>query len=247
MTIPAHRPVNTMQGHDEVVLAQLMITYEWSDWRAMQIWWIQSVYVKPAFRRQGLFRALYQHAKAESTARGACGLRLYADTGNEKAMATVCLLNCSAVYSWLSCGPHRGWACAARLPRACCADDCHTRKPALLPRAWQLWHIMAPVRCLGHRGTSHSLKRVTVHSTGDGFTLQSLRRPQHRLLSCSTVVPSCCERRHNLIQHIDSVQLGVSAVAHDVSESMANIKFECEQEANRAMQRRCRRYRPVCI
>jgi GNAT superfamily N-acetyltransferase len=78
-----------LQGEDGGVIAQLMITYEWSDWRNMDIWWIQSVYVAPPFRRQGLFRLLYQHAKAESQRAGACGLRLYADVGNSRAHCTV--------------------------------------------------------------------------------------------------------------------------------------------------------------
>jgi hypothetical protein len=34
------------------VKAQLMITYEWSDWRAGVVWWIQSVYVQPQHRQQ---------------------------------------------------------------------------------------------------------------------------------------------------------------------------------------------------
>ena len=71
-----------------------MITYEWSDWRAMDIWWIQSVYVSPPYRRQGLFTALYKHAKAESEKAGACGLRLYADDHNTKAHKTVCFPCC---------------------------------------------------------------------------------------------------------------------------------------------------------
>ena len=29
------------------LLGQLMITYEWSDWRNGAFWWIQSVYVVP--------------------------------------------------------------------------------------------------------------------------------------------------------------------------------------------------------
>src|SRR5262245_66690516 len=29
---------------------QLMITYEWSDWRNAAFWWIQSVYVDPKWR-----------------------------------------------------------------------------------------------------------------------------------------------------------------------------------------------------
>jgi len=29
------------------VIASLLITYEWSDWRNGNVWWIQSVYVRP--------------------------------------------------------------------------------------------------------------------------------------------------------------------------------------------------------
>ena len=43
------------------VVGQTMITYEWSDWRNGIIWWIQSVYVSPLFRKQGVFRNLFNH------------------------------------------------------------------------------------------------------------------------------------------------------------------------------------------
>lgn len=79
------------------VIAQLMITYEWSDWRAMDIWWIQSVYVNPAYRRNGLFTALYNHAREECKKAGACGLRLYADIDNVKANKTVCILSATGI------------------------------------------------------------------------------------------------------------------------------------------------------
>ena len=39
----------------ERVAGQLMITYEWSDWRSATFWWIQSVYVAPEFRNAGVF------------------------------------------------------------------------------------------------------------------------------------------------------------------------------------------------
>jgi len=68
-----------------VVVAQLMITFEWSDWRNRMIWWIQSVYVSPGARRHGVFRALYLHVRDEATAAGAGGLRLYVDTTNTRA------------------------------------------------------------------------------------------------------------------------------------------------------------------
>eukprot|EP01024_Parvocaulis_polyphysoides_P036426 TRINITY_DN3238_c1_g1_i1.p2 TRINITY_DN3238_c1_g1~~TRINITY_DN3238_c1_g1_i1.p2 ORF type:complete len:154 (+),score=19.77 TRINITY_DN3238_c1_g1_i1:233-694(+) len=67
------------------IIAQLMITYEWSDWRNRQIWWIQSVYVVPECRRQGHYKRLYEHVKIQAREQGACGVRLYAYHDNEKA------------------------------------------------------------------------------------------------------------------------------------------------------------------
>src|SRR2546421_481129 len=55
----------------------LMLTLEWSDWRNGEIWWIQSVYVHPDFRRGGVFKAIYRHVEQLARASGAVGLRLY--------------------------------------------------------------------------------------------------------------------------------------------------------------------------
>lgn len=46
---------------NEIVVGQTLITYEWSDWRNGLIWWMQSVYVLSNFRRQGVFRSLFNH------------------------------------------------------------------------------------------------------------------------------------------------------------------------------------------
>ena len=46
---------------DGALAGQLMVTYEWSDWRNGIIWWIQSVYVLTAHRKQGIFRVLFKH------------------------------------------------------------------------------------------------------------------------------------------------------------------------------------------
>ena len=70
-----------------VVVGQLLITFEWSDWRNRMVWWIQSVYVAPTARRGGIFRALYDHARREASAEGAGGLRLYVDASNTRAQA----------------------------------------------------------------------------------------------------------------------------------------------------------------
>jgi ribosomal protein S18 acetylase RimI-like enzyme len=66
----------------------LMITHEWSDWRNGDIWWIQSVYVHPDFRRRGVFTALYRHVEQAARAAGAVGLRLYMDEDNLPAQKT---------------------------------------------------------------------------------------------------------------------------------------------------------------
>ncbi len=67
-------------------VGQLMITYEWSDWRNGAFWWIQSVYVEPNRRGQGVFRAMHDHilvrAKADPRV---CGLRLYVKRENRRA------------------------------------------------------------------------------------------------------------------------------------------------------------------
>jgi len=68
------------------VVGQTMITYEWSDWRNGNIWWIQSVYVKPEFRRAGVFRALYNHLHDLAEAQeDVCSLRLYVHAENTRA------------------------------------------------------------------------------------------------------------------------------------------------------------------
>jgi GNAT superfamily N-acetyltransferase len=73
---------------DGTVIGQAMVTYEWSDWRNGDLWWIQSVYVHPGHRRQGTFKKLYQHI--ETLARKASnvrGLRLYVEEENADGQA----------------------------------------------------------------------------------------------------------------------------------------------------------------
>lgn len=74
--------------HDGVAVGSLLVTYEWSDWRCGDFWWIQSVYVTPTARRGGVFRALYADVAQRAAAAGAVGLRLYVETENQRAQAT---------------------------------------------------------------------------------------------------------------------------------------------------------------
>ena len=74
---------------DGVPAGTLMFTFEWSDWRNGLWWWIQSVYVPPEFRRQGIYRALYAYVRALAQAdAGVCGIRLYVEKDNRSARST---------------------------------------------------------------------------------------------------------------------------------------------------------------
>ena len=71
----------------------LMVTREWSDWRNGDWWWIQSVYVVPEQRRQGVFAALYRHLERLARATpGVVGLRLYVERDNAAAQSTYATL-----------------------------------------------------------------------------------------------------------------------------------------------------------
>jgi ribosomal protein S18 acetylase RimI-like enzyme len=73
----------------ERVVGQLMLTWEWSDWRDGWFWWIQSVYVWPEARGQGVFRRLYEQVIGEArTAGNVVGIRLYVENANKAAQET---------------------------------------------------------------------------------------------------------------------------------------------------------------
>jgi GNAT superfamily N-acetyltransferase len=75
--------------HENVVVGQLMITYEWSDWRNKVFWWIQSVYVEKDARGTGVFNALFKHIHSlAKSSQDVCGLRLYVEKSNSRAKQT---------------------------------------------------------------------------------------------------------------------------------------------------------------
>jgi GNAT superfamily N-acetyltransferase len=91
---------------DGTVIASLMITYEWSDWRNGNVWWIQSVYVRPSFRGQRVYAGLYDHVKqlvqADDSLRG---IRLYVDRRNVSAQSVYTRLGMNGehyqVFEWM--------------------------------------------------------------------------------------------------------------------------------------------------
>ena len=68
------------------IIASLMITFEWSDWRNGNVYWIHSVYVLPEFRKKGVFKTMYLHLKKiVQKDKNIRGLRLYVDKTNTNA------------------------------------------------------------------------------------------------------------------------------------------------------------------
>ena len=87
------------------VISSLLITPEWSDWRNTEVWWFQSVYVLPDFRRKGVFRSMYAFIKEMAWKSDVAGLRLYVETNNQIARSTYESLGMSGdhyrLYEWL--------------------------------------------------------------------------------------------------------------------------------------------------
>ncbi len=63
----------------------LMILKEWSDWRNGDIWWIHSLYVAPDYRKQGIFKKMFEYVEELARSSGVRGLRLYVDKSNVNA------------------------------------------------------------------------------------------------------------------------------------------------------------------
>ena len=74
---------------DNELAGTCMVTTEWSDWRDGLFWWIQSVYVKPAHRKQGVYTAMYNKIRSLADAQpDVWGFRLYVEKDNVIAQKT---------------------------------------------------------------------------------------------------------------------------------------------------------------
>ena len=71
------------------IIATLLTTYEWSDWRNARVLWIQSVFVKENYRRKGVFSKFYSHIQSIAiNNENIGGIRLYVDKTNIPAQKT---------------------------------------------------------------------------------------------------------------------------------------------------------------
>ncbi len=85
----AHKGRYFLADDHGAVLGQAAVTYEWSDWRNGWFWWIQSVYVRPEYRRRGVFRALFEYVyNAARKDPEVIGLRLMVERANHAAENT---------------------------------------------------------------------------------------------------------------------------------------------------------------
>lgn len=71
---------------NSIIIGQLMITFEWSDWRNKNIWWIQSVYVNKKNRKKGVFKQMFIYVKDEAKKNNVDTLRLYVYESNINAI-----------------------------------------------------------------------------------------------------------------------------------------------------------------
>lgn len=71
------------------VIASLYVTVEWSDWHGRWYWWIQSLYVVPARRRQGVYTQLYAFLRERARQAGNVrAIRLYVEKANAAGLAS---------------------------------------------------------------------------------------------------------------------------------------------------------------
>jgi ribosomal protein S18 acetylase RimI-like enzyme len=100
-------------------VGQLMITFEWSDWRNGTFWWVQSVYVDPAWRRRGVYRSMHYHIDEKAKADPAvCGIRLYVAQTNQTAQS---------VYRRVGLAPSGYWVYEQDFVLPQTIDQPHTR------------------------------------------------------------------------------------------------------------------------
>jgi GNAT superfamily N-acetyltransferase len=81
-----NKGVYLVAEENDTIIGQLMITFEWSDWRNKQIWWVQSVYVQKEWRKKGVFNLLLDYAHQKARRQQVAFLRLYMHKQNSSAL-----------------------------------------------------------------------------------------------------------------------------------------------------------------
>lgn len=75
-----------LENREGAVVGSISVVREWSDWHAGYYWWIQSMFIKPGYRGQGLMRQLITTVAEAAAAEAALELRLYVHEENKRAI-----------------------------------------------------------------------------------------------------------------------------------------------------------------
>jgi GNAT superfamily N-acetyltransferase len=75
-----------LEDREHKAVGSISAVKEWSDWRGGFYWWVQSLFIEPPFRGQGLARVLLEAVKGAARAEGALDLRLYVHQDNLRAI-----------------------------------------------------------------------------------------------------------------------------------------------------------------
>jgi len=91
---------------EDIIVASMLITHEWSDWRNNWIFWLQSVYVLPEKRGRGIFKQMYNYIIEQvNKSNEVAGLRLYVDMKNIAARKVYTKLGMNGnhyqVFEWM--------------------------------------------------------------------------------------------------------------------------------------------------
>lgn len=71
---------------DSTILGEVLVTYEWSDWKNKNMWWVQSAYVYKNYRRKSIFSKLFDEVKKLAKVEGVKLMRLYVYKKNFNAI-----------------------------------------------------------------------------------------------------------------------------------------------------------------
>ena len=70
----------------EALIGQVLITYEWSDWRNQMIWWLHRIYVTPKWRKKGALKKIIKKLDELAEKKNVYAMRLYLHSNNKNAI-----------------------------------------------------------------------------------------------------------------------------------------------------------------
>ena len=81
-----HKGFYLVAKEKKTIIGQILVTFEWSDWKAMNIWWLQSIYVQEKWRRHGILKKLLGFVHDLARRENVTIFHLYVHNNNMKAI-----------------------------------------------------------------------------------------------------------------------------------------------------------------